>query len=325
MSRTRDYILAIIVCTALVALAAPTLAAGKIIISESAEVAGDKVLLGEVAQFNGIPAEEAADLSARSLGPAPKPDTEIKLARSQVETRLYNAGIELSKYDLQIPDRVAFKRKATHVSGEDISKFAADYLESNIVWGGGPVRVKIKRNPGDIVLPFGEVSFEGQLDSRPDQYGAKNFIVNVFLNGEKVRTQSMLSYLEVYGNVLVASRPVSAGTTLVEDDVALKEVRLDQLRPGALARTEEVVGKKTRRGLKTEEPLYREMLDIKPDVNNNDLVRLIITGDGFELSARGKALEKGFVGDLIRVIVVGSKKVLEGVIVDKETVEIVTP
>jgi len=64
---------------------------------------------------------------------------------------------------------------------------------------------------------------------------------------------------------------------------------------------------------------------VDPDIAANTIINLVISGEGFVISARGKALEEGFKGDLIRVITLANRKVLEGVIRDSNTVEIVSP
>lgn len=325
MNRVTRSIAIAIALSALILLAAPVTAAGRIVFSERVTVVDDDILLGEAADITGVSDEVKADLAMRKLGRSPRPDNEIHLARSQVEAKLYNAGVDPAQFQLEIPDTVTFYRKASIVKGSDMLEFAKDYLERHIVWGGGQVRVEFTKAPSDITLPYGTVTFGAVLDHSPDQGGARSFRIDIFLDGEKQRTQSMSSYLEIYGETLVAAQDISVGTYLSDTDVELKEVRLDQLRRGALTDPDEAIGKKARRGIRSGEEITRGALDVDPDIEANAIINLVISGEGFVISARGKALEKGFKGDLIRVITLGNRKVLEGVIIDSSTVEIVTP
>ena len=246
---TRSIAIAAGFC-ALLLLAAPVTAAGRIVFTERVTVMDSNILLGEAAEISGVSDAGKAELATRSLGAAPRPGNELRLARSQVEARLYNAGINPAEFELSIPETVTFLRKATIVKGSDLLAFAKDYLERSIVWSGGPVRVEFVKEPGDITLSYGTVAFVGILDHSPNQYGASSFRIDVYLDGEKVRTQSMASYLEIFGDTLVAAREIPAGTYLSVEDVETREARLDQLRPGALVSPDDAVGKKARRGIR---------------------------------------------------------------------------
>ena len=320
----RDYTLKAAVAIGIVlGLAAQALAAPRIAVKEYSEVNGDKIMLGEVAVLTGMGEGQLTDLAGRSLGPAPKPDTETRLSRRQVESRIYNAGIEMKNFEVIIPDTVVFKRKATHVTGKDLTDFAAEFLRNNIVWPGGPVTIKVTKQPAEIVLPVGEVTMEGILDGRPNQGGAGNFRVDVYLNGEKMRTITLSNYIEVYGNVVTAAEPVPAGAFVGEQDVEVKEMPIGHLKAGVLADPAEAVGKKARHNVNKGDVITRDVLEVQPDVKVNDIVTIEIRGDGFTITTKGKALEKGYKGDLIRVLAIGYKKLLDGVILDPQTVEVI--
>lgn len=310
---------------ALLLLAVPVTAAGRIAFSQRVVVVDEDILLGEAADISGVSDETKASLAVLKLGRAPQPDKDLNLARSQVEARLYNAGIDPALYQLVIPDTVTFHRKASFVTGVQLLEFAKEYLERNIVWPGGPVRVEFIKEPPGVTLPYGAVTFSAVLDRSPDQSGARSFRIDIYLDGVKQRTQSMSSYLELYGDTLVAARDIPAGTYLTDTDVEVREVRLDQARRGALTNPDDAAGKKARRAIRAGEPVTRGALDVDPDIKANAAINLIIPGQGFVVSARGKALEDGFKGELIRVITLENRKVLEGVILDGNTVEIVTP
>ena len=308
----------------MLAAASPALAAPRITVNGFSEVAGEKITVGEVATISGMKDSESLALSGRSLGPSPKPGAELKLSASQVKTRLYNAGVDVKTVETVIPAQVVFKRKTTVVTGKQLADYAVDYLQKNIVWGDTQIKAKAKRLPADILLPAGEVALEGVMENRPNQYGAQNFHVEVYLDGEKVRDQPMSSFMEVLGEVVTAAGPVKSGAILSEEDVALTEMPLGKLPGGALSKIEDAVGKKARQNIGKGAVLTRGTMDLQPDIKTNDIVTVQLSGDGFTITARGKALGKGFKGDTIKVLVLSSNKALEGVITDSQTVEVVS-
>lgn len=316
---------AIIAAIALtLAAASPSLAAARIVVNALSEVAGEKILVGEIAAISGMMDSDKLELSGRSLGPSPKPGSELKLSASQVKTRLYNAGVDVKAIETVIPAQVVFKRKTTVVTGRQLADYSIDYLQNNISWGETPIKARAKRLPADILLPAGEVTFEGVIESRTDQYGTQNFHVEIYLDGEKVRDQPMSSYMEALGQVVTAAGPIKAGDILSEDDVTLAEMPLGKLPGGALASVEEATGKKARHNIGKGAVLTRGTMDMQPDVKNNDILTVQLSGDGFTITTRGKALQKGFKGETIKVLVLSSKKILEGVITDSQTVEVVS-
>lgn len=304
---------------------APAAAAVKIAVRASSEVAARTITVGAVADISGATAEQKSELAARSLGPAPRPDKDVKLTRAQMESRLYNAGIKSGDYELQIPDSITIRRKATRVTGQEIADYAISYLEQNVVWGGGPVRVEVKKLPDDLVIEYGTVTFEGNTGNTRGRYTAKDFRVDILLDGARVRTQNMYSYLTVYGDTVVAIADITRKTILTEAEIGLEERELNKLPRDAMSRIEDALGKQTRANIRAGDPITLSRIEVEPDVERGEAVIILMAGDGFTISARGKALEKGFVGDLIQVTVDGSRKVIEAVIKDDHTVEILAP
>lgn len=304
---------------------APAAAAGKIVVRTRVEVAERTITVGAAAEISGVTAEQKAEIAARSLGPAPRPDQEVALTTAQMESRLYNAGIKRADFELQIPETVTIHRKASRVTGREIADFASTYLEQNVVWGGGPVRTEIKKMPEDLVLEYGTVTFEGSTGSTHGRFSAKNFKVDVLLDGTRVRTFSMYSYLTIYGDTVVAIADVPRKTILTEAEIGLEERELNRLPNDAIARIEDALGKQTKANLRAGDPVTLGRIEVEPDIERGEAIIINTAGDGFTISARGKALEKGFVGDLIQVTVDGSRKVIEAVITDDHTVEIVAP
>lgn len=322
MPRPREYIVAAIAIGVMLFLMLPARAAGRIAVNQYSEVAGDKILVGDIAALSGMAETDIKELSARSLGPAPKPDMEFKLSSSQVKTKLYNAGLDSKDFEFDIPAKIIVKRKASHVPGRQLADFTADYVQKNTVWGGGPVAVKVVKQPPDITMAYGDVTLEAVPDSRPNQYGWKNFRVDIMLNGEKERSVATSQYIEVYGDTLVAAQPISAGSFVKDEDVEIKEMPLDKLGVGTLTSADEAVGKKAKHNIAKGAPLALAVLDVQPDVNSGETVTLVMSRNGFTIITKGKALEKGFKGDLIRVIASESKKSMQGIIIDKQTVDV---
>ncbi len=301
---------------------APSLAAGRITIRTNAEVAGASILVGDIADITGVPDIEQNRIASLSIGVSPPPNTDFKFNAAQIKGRLFNAGISSDNFSLVIPDRIVVHRKATIVTGKQLVDAGIEFLKKNIPIQAGSITVEAKSYPLDIVLPYGEVKLEFEMENRPRKYGVQNFLGKVFLNGDLKRTMTLTSYLRVIADVAAAAKDFDAKHVLVEDDIKLEKVDIANLKPGAYNSAKDIIGKQTIRALRRGDIITRSAVADVPDINSGDEVSLLVRGDGFEISAKGKAMQNGYIGEPIRVIMDSSRKIIDGIVIDSKTVEL---
>ncbi|MFH1537510.1 MAG: flagellar basal body P-ring formation chaperone FlgA [bacterium] len=299
-------------------------AAGRISLKPHSEVSGNALLLGKMATLEGFSEEEQSRLASLSLGAAPSPARNVKLNPGQVKSRLYNAGLDLDAYELDIPPQVVVERTARVVTGEEIANAAVAFLEKNFPTETKTFKVIVVGTPQDIILPEGEVEFHPVLDVRPERVGLSGFRMDVVQDGVVKRTVGLQNALDIEVEVVAATRKISAGETLTADDVVMKSARVSRLRGGALFDPGDVVGKRIRRFLSEGSAIPRNAVEMVPDVNIGDRVNLVVRSGFVEVTAQGKALEKGLRGDTIRVLNLNTKKILDAEIIDPGNVRVLT-
>lgn len=307
-------------------LAAHTaLAMGSIDVADSATVTQRTVTVGDIASVSGVSDSLKTEIEQLRFGMAPPPDRTRTLNARQVKGRLYNAGVEIDTFELDIPEQVSIHREATIVKGEDIMVAAQEYLSENMIWNPDSVEIVPKRMPQDITLEYGDVDFEFVMDSNPKKYGVHNFRVHVNQNGETARVISLTTYFKVMAEVVVAAADMDAGHVISEQDLTYMKTDLSTLRPGAYEKIEPLVGKRVFRMMREGDLITRTSVEEIPDINAGEMVTLIIESTGFQVSAQGKALHKGYIGDTIKVLNTQSRKVLHGLVIDSGTVEVISP
>ncbi len=126
-------------------------------------------------------------------------------------------------------------------------------------------------------------------------------------------------------SIPVLKNSIAAGQTIYEKDVKIKDFDLQllsSLSSDFLQNSEQIVGMQAKTNIKSNSFIYFQ--DIKNPVilKANEIIDLVLTGDGFSITTRGKAMQPGALGNLIKVQNIKSKKILFGVIIDKKTVEI---
>lgn len=126
--------------------------------------------------------------------------------------------------------------------------------------------------------------------------------------------------VEAWVPTLVAARPLPRGATLGEGDVKVEPRPLGDER---IASFEAARGATLRRALETGDAIELHAIDRAVLVKRGATVAAVVSGERFELTAHGEALEDGALGDEIALrMAFGQKKVVRGVVTDDNRVEV---
>lgn len=109
---------------------------------------------------------------------------------------------------------------------------------------------------------------------------------------------------------LVATRAIPARTVVQPDDITVVAAEI----PGALSDPAQAVGQATRRIIYPGRPILAADLGPPVMVARNARVRLEFRRGGLAIAAEGRALDEGALGEAIRVMALGSRSVLQGVV-----------
>lgn len=310
------------VVVAMSILCAPVFAAGSITVKNRADIKGSNILVGDIAVMTGVAESEKDRISKLVLGLSPPPNTDYVLTLMQVKGRLHKAGIDLDKYKVKIPSKVTIHRMASIITGKDLMKSGISFLNEKMSEVNPDMSFEAKSYPRDIVFPYGKTATEFLLDVTARDYGLQGFMCKVYLDGVHKRTVSLSSYLRAYKKVVSAGKDVEEGAVLSESDLITDKAEALKLRRDAVTNIADAIGKKTLRKIRIGEIVTRTMLEDVSDINSGDQVTVVFKGNGFEVSEQAKALEKGYKGQSIRVIMEKSRKVISGIVIDGKTVEV---
>lgn len=107
--------------------------------------------------------------------------------------------------------------------------------------------------------------------------------------------------VKVFGQVVVAARPLSPGQVITPADVRLRRENLALLPAGIFSNPQTVIGKYIAGGVPAGYPLRMDMLRIPFAVTQGQIVKLVAHGHGFTVSSEGKALSSAKAGQPISV------------------------
>ena len=125
--------------------------------------------------------------------------------------------------------------------------------------------------------------------------------------------------------VPVAARDLPRGTIMTEDDITFLTMDESDLVGNMATDISEIVGQVTRLTLRSGQPVRLHSLARAVAVDRGQSVTVLWSVASINLTAQGKAMEKGGVGDVIRVVNTKSNQTVMAEIIDGRTVRIAAP
>jgi flagella basal body P-ring formation protein FlgA len=294
----KRLILSTIVLGACLGIAAPAAAAGALLRGHVL-VDGPMVTLGDLFDNAG----ERANVQVLR---APPPGTHITVDTDWLtHVALVN---NLSWKPRDLFDEAVIERTGLTIGRDQISTA----LEAALAQRGAP--------EGSIV----------ELESRTQQMvvatdqSAKLTVRDLFYDRAANRFSATLaagdSKLMVAGRlyptieVPVLNHAVGRGETITAQDITMVKMREDSLRPTNLTDAGAIVGMAAKVALRANVPVAGADLQRPLAVSRGALVTLVLNFNGMALTAQGRAIDQGSLGDTVRVTNTHSNLTVEGVV-----------
>jgi flagella basal body P-ring formation protein FlgA len=128
-------------------------------------------------------------------------------------------------------------------------------------------------------------------------------------------------HIRVVAEYLVIARPINAGQKLTEADIRAQPGELSDLPNGVLMDKEQAIGRSAVASLAAGRPLRADMLRQPTVVQAGQSVKIVGTGNGFQVTNEGRALTNAVVGQVTQVRL-NSGQILSGVVRADGTIEI---
>jgi len=173
-----------------------------------------------------------------------------------------------------------------------------------------------------LSLPPGRVNFRVLKPQRGITPGFRSFLLEVIVEGKEQTRVWVRSEIRVIREVVVISRPLARYQVISAEDVRLEKRDVSSLTIRAITEIDESIGKRATRAIGVNEILTSSMAELPKVVRRGNTVSMIYESFGLKAETRGRALEGGRVGDIIRVKNLSSGKALEGLILDTRTVRV---
>lgn len=264
--------------------------------------------------------ENAGRLAGQAVGAAPAPGRRMMLDASQLAAVARRHGLAwrpLTGEERSIVERPGRPIPREEVDGllrEELVRLGAEPEAEIELPGFAPPLVPIATLP-EIALEA--VHYEGTT---------RRFAATLMVAAEGMATQR----LRIAGRavptvpVVLAARRIAAGEVVRARDIGQRRIRAERVRPGTAQRAEEVVGKQLRRPVGTDFPFMVADLLAPVMVGKNQPVLMVLDAPGLALTAQGRALDNAALGEVVPVMNLLSRTVVEAVAIGPGRVR-VTP
>ena len=173
-----------------------------------------------------------------------------------------------------------------------------------------------------IILPKGELSYSVKPPKNTDFLGNIPLSVFFYIDGKYQKRVYATIDIELMTYVVVSTRPLRRNHTITDVDIKTIQMDLGDLPSNVIVRKEDVLGKKLIRSVDTGNVLRKDLIDIPPMVNRNDIVMMVAESNSFRITAIGESQEDGNEGERVRVLNLDSKKEVYARVLDSNSVKI---
>ena len=156
----------------------------QITVAQKSEVAGDQILLGEIATIDGGSATER--LKVLSLGETPVIGARRVIDRNLLLAKLKNAGFKPESFSLVVPASAEVRRKSQEISAQTIVQEAAKSIESQ----GEADGYKTVGNQYDFLAPLGKLEIKSES---VNGIGTKDItvVLGIYIDGKRLNSRTV--------------------------------------------------------------------------------------------------------------------------------------
>lgn len=218
-----------------------------------------------------------------------------------------------------LPAGIQAKGEVQVLTQQEVEAALRRYVLQRSTWRPEQVEVSTRAYK-PLTLPAGKVELRIIRPQRGITPGFHSFLLDVGVKGKGWKKVWVRTEVRVSGEVVVTSRPLARYQFITKEDVRLELRNLTSLSKRAFTKLGETIGKQAIRPIEVNEILTPMIAELPKVVRRGSLLSLVYETAGLKVESRGKAMEDGRVGEIIRVKNSSSGKALEGRILDARTV-----
>jgi len=275
------------------------------------EIERDLIQLGDV--FGGLP-PEAANIP---VAHAPRPGERLVMDAAYLGSLATDYGVDWRPVSRFVQAEIS--RSGYEVGRDEV--LAA--LRQPLIEAGIPMDASITVNAFNVRALVGspEAARVRVQDLYYDERTRRfNALVRIPADSPDARSVRLTGAVHVSVEVPVLVRPMRRDMVISEDDIRWDQMRDTDLRPDIIMDPTDLVGYMARNGIQAGRPVRANQVRLPNLVRRNDLITMVVETPFMTVTARGRALEDGALGETVRVANLASQKELLALVQGRNTV-----
>ena len=211
------------------------------------------------------------------------------------------------------------------IPGGQIEAMAVSEIERLLDERGESRRreITLLRPLADFSVPNGVIDMKISVPSGTIIYnGVTPVKARVNVGGKMYRDVNFVVSVKIFDFVMVANHDLRIETPVTESDFHLEEIAIDG-RMDYVKDVQDIIGLVPHRVIRAGSPVAVNYFQQPLVISNSHPVRIIVRYKGIEVSAKGIALTRGRIGEIIKVKNESSQKIVSARVIDAGTVEVV--
>jgi flagella basal body P-ring formation protein FlgA len=173
---------------------------------------------------------------------------------------------------------------------------------------------------GNSPLPQGEIRFQVFQKDKRRVAGFVRLFAACSVDGV-VKGQVRLSgWVDIFESVVCAGRNLKKGDIIEKDDLYVARKNIAHLSQDIVTDMSKALGLMAKHNIKKDACVKEWMLEQCPVVTKGDMVTIVAESDDLKVTVPGKVLEKGYLGELVKIQNVMSRKKIYARVVNSSTV-----
>ena len=173
---------------------------------------------------------------------------------------------------------------------------------------------------GNSPVPAGKVSFQLFQKDKRRLKGYVRLVAIISVNRVVKDKINLSGWVDVFESVVCTRRNLKKGEIVKKDDLYIARKNISHLSPNILTDMSKVVGLMAKHRIKADTCLKGWMLEKSPIVDRGDMVTILAESGDLKVTVPGRVLERGYLGELIRVQNSMSKKKIYARVINNSTV-----
>lgn len=290
---------------------------------ENSRVQGEDIYLGDIADVAAYGDAKVASASidmikALRLGSSPVAGTYRLLRKKRLISRLKRGGWHNAL--VKGPEMIKIWRSSRPISKEDLILKVERNLLKKMPWPKDKVELEVSFPDTEILLPEGKLKTKVELPRGYTFFGKESVLVKLFVDGKEYKSVWAKTLIRLYTDMVLASRPILRNELIKGEDLKVERRLVVSIPRGVFDDIDEIKGMRAKRKIRKDAVINQSDITLPELFKRGSMVSILLKKGGLAISAKGKAMEKGVKGKVIKVENINSKKVILAEVIDSRTV-----